>query len=285
MAAAVRAARRSAAIATPFLTADVASFLVRACDDGNARNRRLLTALNGAAVEAGYLDPDAVEEFIAAGFEAKSLRNLHAKLLIADKAWALLGSGNLTTAGSNGGNAELGIVLDRSQAKTALEELFEPWWAAAEPLDVGYMRALRKKRPRAARRRRRDGRGGIFTAPTGVDLGAFSKGKQGSGYWLKILYGSEDRAKAAHWHGRTWVSDRHTERPSGGKPLREPSYRVGEHLVIYVSTGPRKACPAIVRVAKPPVFDPNLVAREASKEDANKYGWVTWVDWPGPRPR
>jgi hypothetical protein len=260
------------------MTAEVAAYLVRACDDGAAKELRLLTAVNTAAVEGGYLDPDAIEEFIAAGFSARSLRNLHAKLFIADDRWALVGSGNLTTAGSNGGNAELGVVLDAGQAKKARRRYFDPWWAAGESIDLSYLRSLRKKRPRSPTKRRRDGRGGIFDAPPGVDLGAFSQEKKGSGYWLKILYGSEERATAAHWRGRTWVSDRHTERANGGTPLRRPSYRVGEHLVVYVSTGPRKACPAIVRVADDPVFDPDLVARESSREDAKRYGWVTWVD-------
>lgn len=278
MASAARRARRSVIVVSPFMTADVAAYLVRACDDGAARDRRLLTALNAAAVEGGYLDPDAVQEFIAGGFETRSLRNLHAKLLIADDSWALVGSGNLTTAGSNGGNAELGVVLDPAQARQARKKHFDRWWKEAEPLDVAYMQSLRRKRPRAPKRRRRDGRGGIFNQASDVDLGAFSRDKTGSGYWLKILYGSEDRATAAHWRGRTWVSDRHTERPGGGNPLGKPSYRVGEHLVIYVSTGPRKACPAIVRVADPPTFSPDLVEREASRADAERYGWVTWVD-------
>jgi phosphatidylserine/phosphatidylglycerophosphate/cardiolipin synthase-like enzyme len=116
---ACRRARNRIDIATPFLSAEVAGYLVRACDDGRARDRRLITALNSPAVEGGYLDPDAVEELISAGFKARSLRNLHAKVLIADSVWALIGSGNLTGAGANGGNAELGIVLTPEQARRA----------------------------------------------------------------------------------------------------------------------------------------------------------------------
>ncbi len=78
---------------------------MRACDEGDACDRRFITALNSPAVEGGYLDPDAVEELLSAGFEARSLRNLHAKVLIADSTWGLIGSGNLTAAGANGGNA------------------------------------------------------------------------------------------------------------------------------------------------------------------------------------
>lgn len=232
MAVACREARTEIDIATPFLSANVAAYLVRACDDGKARKRRLLTAMNTAAVEGGYLDPDGVEEFVAAGFEVRSLTNLHAKVLIADAKWALIGSGNLTTAGSNGGNAELGVVLDQVQARTAQKKHFNPWWAAAEPLDLAWMRRLKRKAPASPKRRRREGQGGTFKALAGVDLDGFSASKYDSGYWLKILYGTDERTLASHWRKRMWVSDRHTVRDDG-KVMRKPSYKIGEHLVIY----------------------------------------------------
>jgi phosphatidylserine/phosphatidylglycerophosphate/cardiolipin synthase-like enzyme len=271
-------ARSHIDIATPFLSADVAAYVVRACDDGTARERRFITALNVPAVEGGYLDPDGIEEFIAGGFEARSLRNLHAKAIIVDGAWALIGSGNLTVAGSNGANAELGIVLDSRQAKQARRDHFEHWWAAAEPVDLKWLRTLKRREPSSSRRRRREGQGGLLHTPASVDLRAFSRDRHDSGYWLKILYSDDDRMTARHWRRRMWVSDRHTDRPGGGDPLRRPSYKVGEHLVIYVTRGERQACPAVVRVAQAPEFDPGLVAREASREDAKKWGWVTWVE-------
>ncbi len=278
MALACRRATTSIDIATPFLSADVAAFLIRACDDGKARDRRFITALNAAAVEGGYLDPDGIQELIAADFKCRSLRNLHAKVLIADGRWGLIGSGNLTVAGVNGGNAELGIVLDAKQAKEARRQHFDRWWDAAEPLDVQWMRRLKRRAPSSAQRRRREGRGGLLPTSGGVDLGSFTQDKVGSGYWLKILYGSDEGMTARHWSRRTWISDRHTARGNGSEPKGRPSYKVGEHLVIYVSRGVRKACPAIMRVAEPPTFDPALVAREASEADAAKWGWVTWVD-------
>lgn len=278
MAHACRHAKTKVDIAAPFLSADVAAYLVRACDEGGARERRFITALNRAAIEGGYLDPDGVEELVAGGFEARSLRNLHAKVLVADGTWGLIGSGNLTVAGANGANAELGIVLNAEQAKAATRDHFDRWWDAALPLDMKWMRSVRRRAPSSATQRRREGRGGLLPATAGVDLSGLSTSKVGSGYWLKILYGSEERMTARHWRRRMWVSDRHIERPGGGKPKGEPTYKVGEHLVIYVSRGERNACPAIMRVAERPVFDPELVARDASPGDAKQWGWVTWVE-------
>ncbi len=118
MAAALKQARTSISIATPFLSRSVAGQLVRAADESVARRRRLLTALNDQAVAGGYLSIDGIEDFVAANFEVQALYgNLHAKVLITDTHWALIGSGNLTEAGSNGRNAELGVVL-RSPAST-----------------------------------------------------------------------------------------------------------------------------------------------------------------------
>jgi hypothetical protein len=279
MAAALRQATASIAIATPFLSRSVAGHLVRAADEGSARRRRLITALNESAVMGGYLSIVAIEEFIAAHFEVRSLRNLHAKVLIADGSWALIGSGNLTEAGVNGRNAELGIVLTPQQAGEAERLYFERWWGAAEPLDLAYMRSLRRHgEPKAPDRQRRKGRGGIYRPARELDLPDLRGNTHESGYWLKTQYYSDDRARASHWKGTTWVSDRHTERPGGGKPLYEPTYKVGEHLVIYLTRGPRRACPAIVRVTAPPTYDPNLVADEDSPESAERWGWVTRVE-------
>jgi phosphatidylserine/phosphatidylglycerophosphate/cardiolipin synthase-like enzyme len=213
MAGACQRARNRIDIASPFLSVEVAAYLVRACDEGRARDRRFITALNGAAVEGGYLDPDAVDELIAAGLDARSLRNLHAKALIADGSWALIGSGNLTVAGANGGNAELGAVLSPAQSRTAQREFFDRWWARAEPLNARWMRSIRRHAPRRPERRRREGHGGLFQVSGGVDLGGFSANKVDSGYWLKIQYTTEAHMTARYWQRRTWISDRHTEPP------------------------------------------------------------------------
>lgn len=116
---ALRSSRESIEIATPFLSLPVAEQLVRAGDEGRADECRLVTAVNDAAVLGGYLDPSTIEAFIDAGFEVRSLRNLHAKVVVVDRVWGIVGSGNLTSAGLDGHNAELGVVLSRAQARAA----------------------------------------------------------------------------------------------------------------------------------------------------------------------
>ncbi len=276
LASAIAGAKQSVALATPFLSSRVAWHLVRAADEGGASKRRFLTALNVAAVEGGYLDPNGVEAFVAAGFDVRSLRNLHAKAAVVDDRWELVGSGNLTVAGSNGGNSELGVVLTPPQARAARADFFDPWWEAAEPLDMSYLRSLRtRKRPRSPERRQRQGQGGFFKAPLGIDLDSETLDAKSSGYWLKIMYGTPERIAASYWRRLAWISDRHTMRE--GQPIRRPTYQVGDHLVVYLSRGHRRACPAILRVKKLPVFDPERVRRETNAHDAEKWAWVTEV--------
>lgn len=273
---ALRSARKSVVIATPFLSHQVAALLVR--ESIGIPNRRLLVALNDAAVEAGYLDPRGVEEFLLGDFEIRSLRNLHAKVVVADRRWALVGSGNLTVAGSNGGNAELGVVLTQQQARRAVGSFFEPWWAVGEPLDVARLRRLaRRRRPPYPERRQRAGQGGLFKTDAGSELRAFVDDPSRGGYWLKIMHHRPERENEKNWRGNFWISDVHRLRPSDGAPLLKPNYRLGDRLVVYLSRGGRRACPAIVRVTRLPRYDPDLVRREGRPDDYKSWSWVTEV--------
>jgi hypothetical protein len=275
--AALRTSRDSVRIAAPFLSLPVAQLMVRATRFGSSGERRLLTALNEQAIDGGYLDPWAITEFERSEFEIRSLRNVHAKVVLIDNAWGVIGSGNLTEAGSNGGNAELGIVLTPDQTATATSDFFDRWWRVAEPIDPEYLERLRKRvRRRAPARDRRDhGQGGFYRTEPGTALERYRADPQNSGYWLKIMYGDEDRARAATWRRTRWVNDRHTDTPAG--PARRPTYAIGDLLVVYLSRGARRGCPAIMRVAGPPVFDPQTVAA-ASPGDETKWAWVTPVE-------
>jgi hypothetical protein len=274
---ALRGARNSIAIATPFLSHQVAALLVR--EAIGIPNRRLLIALNDAAVEGGYLDPRGVAEFLRGDFQIRSLRNLHAKVVVVDRRWALVGSGNLTVAGSNGGNAELGVVLSPSQARKAIGSFFEAWWTAGEPLDVARLRRLaNRRRPASPERRQRAGQGGLFKTDAGSELKAFVDDPARGGYWLKIMHHRPERESENNWRGNFWISDVHRLRPSDGAPLLKPNYRLGDRLVIYLSREGRRACPAIVRVTGLPRYDPDTVRREGRPDDYKSWSWVTEVE-------
>ncbi|MDP9135814.1 MAG: phospholipase D-like domain-containing protein [Actinomycetota bacterium] len=274
---ALRGARRSVAIAAPFLSLPVADRLIRAADAGKAAQRRLITAVNDAAVAGGYLDPYAVERFVEAGFEVRSLRNLHAKVVVVDGTWGIVGSGNLTAAGLDGGNAELGVVLGAKQAVAARDRHFASWWRAAEPVDMARLRRIAaQRRPRSPRDRQRAGQGGIWKPP--IKKAPRLPRRRGSGgYWLKIMYDLPGRRPASHWRDGAWISDRHTLAPDG-RALRRPSYEIGDHLVVYLAGGEQPRCPAVLQVTAEPVFDPRRVRREGRAGDDERWAWLTEVD-------
>jgi hypothetical protein len=212
LAVALRTSSSSVRVAAPFLSLAVAQLIVRATRLGRSSQRRLLAALNPSAVEGGYLDPMAVEAFADSEFEVRSLPNLHAKAVLIDASWGVIGSGNLTEAGSNGGNAELGIMLDPEQTAEAERAFFDRWWKAAEPIEPSDLRRLRKKRPPAPERRRTRGHGGFYKTPPGSELAAYQADPRQSPYWLKIVYARPGRERASTWRGTTWVNDSHSER-------------------------------------------------------------------------
>jgi hypothetical protein len=91
------------------------------------------------------------------------------------------------------------------------------------------------------------------------------------------MYDLPGRHPASHWRTAHWVGDRHTFSPDG-RPLRRPTYEIGDHLVVYLTRGERAACPAIVRVTAEPVFDPRRVKREGRRGDDEKWAWLTEVE-------
>jgi phosphatidylserine/phosphatidylglycerophosphate/cardiolipin synthase-like enzyme len=74
-------------------------------------------------VRRGVLSLAGLETLRAAGFELRSVPNLHVKAAIVDTDWGLAGSGNLTVSGlaaHSNGNVELGIVLVLTAATAPL---------------------------------------------------------------------------------------------------------------------------------------------------------------------
>lgn len=102
-------------------------------------------------------------------------------------------------------------------------------------------------------------------------------------FWLKLVYNDEREDPVEYWRRASWVSDAHETLPNGrpklrldGQPTRQPSYAVGDELVVYDLEFER--CPARLRVRTPPKFDPDRVGREGSPGDAARWGWLTEVE-------
>ena len=113
----LRRARREGRIATPFLSEPVARQLVAETTLARARTFSLLTWLTDASTGSGFLDPHGLDVLIEAGWNVRSLRRLHAKVVLVDGNFGLVGSGNFTAAGLQGGNVELGVVCRHPNAR------------------------------------------------------------------------------------------------------------------------------------------------------------------------
>ena len=117
----IRSAKDRIWLVSPFISAPVAASICTAAAESRASERRLLTALDARSVQCGVLDPAALSLLRDCEFEIASVDNLHAKFMLVDSAWGLIGSGNLTGAGmggeDGGGNYEMGVLLTREACR------------------------------------------------------------------------------------------------------------------------------------------------------------------------
>jgi hypothetical protein len=100
----------------------------------------MLVSLDARAVQSGALSVVALQRVLSAGGAVRSAVNLHAKLVVVDDRWALVGSGNLTAGGVNGGNAELGVEV--LMGASEVRAVFDRWWAEVGPeaqVDAGTL--------------------------------------------------------------------------------------------------------------------------------------------------
>src|SRR3954469_17135953 len=92
-------ARLVVRLASPFLSEEVAAAVAAEAQAGHAETLRLLTAVTERSVATGVLSARGLRLLLDASWEIRSIPNLHAKLALMDRAWGLLGSGNLTGSG------------------------------------------------------------------------------------------------------------------------------------------------------------------------------------------
>ncbi len=257
-------------LVSPFLTTSVALEIAEAAKDASAGDLRLLTALTPRSVQAGVLNPAALTILLGERFEIASIPNLHAKVSLVDSDWGLVGSGNLTgtgLGGAEGGNVELGVLLDQVQREAA-SDLVESWWRDEAKLvtaeELSAFSALPKFPPPPDK-------------PTAVGELLNLAGRQGleglliedgetasrRNYWIKSNYHRPDDEQ---WWYRNWISD-----------WRRGPYQEGDLIVLYLSArdnGPAR-CPAVAEVTSPSRWDPEWVRQHRDEEAAERWPYVT----------
>lgn len=264
----VEAAEQRIFLASPFLTMRVAAHLAEMSSRSAAADRRLITALVPQSVRSGVLDPSALLHLREAGFEIRSIRNLHAKLSLVD-GWGLVGSGNLTKAGLGGtarGNVELGVVLSVAQIAEA-GDYFDGWWQRARPVGPGVLEAFDSIERIASASGGSQPFGPAWEEPQteALDrvLAEDTASASARGYWIKSAYHSPEEPD---WWMRGWISDAHL-----------PKYEIGDLIFIYLGKengGPQR-CPAVVRVISQAREDSKWVVEHRDEEAAGQWPYVT----------
>lgn len=283
----VRRAQSELIIAAPFISKGVAAEISRASLAARAGKRMLLTALNEDAVARGYLDPAGLRILAESGFEIRSVRNLHAKFVLVDRDWGVVGSGNLTSkglAGKRRRNLELGVVLTTTQV-VAARKIAMRWWQRSGPVDDKVLSKYIKLERHAGSVRRRSGGVGPFIdgeddGEAIPDLGRSGRGggRARTGLWLKMLYHHTRRDIPDWWRRVEWISDGRPP-PSPERLVGGPRYRVGDLMVFYLleKRGPVRCCPAVAEVESATEYSPEFVAANGAPGDELQWPWVTKV--------
>jgi PLD-like domain len=264
-------AKVSVWLASPFISHPIAEELARANSTAGLQ-RRLLTALVAGSVRVRALDPHALTLLSKAGWEIRSIRNLHAKLSLIDSRWGLVGSGNLTNAGLGStakGNVELGVVLNPAQIAAAAA-IYEDWWDEAKPVTEVEIERFAAIPPAQKGGAPEEGVGPALEIADPADLktilGADDPTRR---YWVKANYHKRRTDGRGWWH-RNWISD-----------WRRASYRKGDLILLYLGAeydGPRR-CPAVVRVTREAQREPEFVARaDGDPEAAKRWPYVTRIE-------
>jgi len=266
----IAAARQRVWLASPFITAPIAAQIGDAAAQSSAKDLRLLTALTPRSVQVGVLSPAALAHLRKRDFRIATIPNLHAKVNLVDSGWCLVGSGNLTgtgLGGAEGGNVELGVLLNAAQIRSAAA-LLEGWWEQeADPVgdeEIAAYAALPKFPWR-----------GSAPRPAGAPLGLVGvAGLEGllaehaslnpdRRYWIKSNYHRPDEQQ---WWHRDWISD-----------WRQGPYAKDDLIVLYLSArdGGPACCPAVVRVTVPSIHDPQWVIEHRDPNAAERWPYVT----------
>jgi hypothetical protein len=211
------------------------------------------------------------------GFEIASIPNLHAKVSLVDSRWGLVGSGNLTgtgLGGEEGGNIELGVLLNQVQIDASTELVAHWWEEEADPVGperIAKFAAL-PPFPKFEDEPPPVGTPLPLVSSEGLERVLAENAVPGRNYWIKSNY---HRPGEERWWHRNWISD-----------WRQGPYEVDDLIVLYLSArdGGPACCPAVVQVAKPSRKDSEWVRRHRDADAAERWPYVTETSVVGELP-
>jgi hypothetical protein len=261
---ALGAASDEVLLASPFLSIRVAKQLAALAGKSAAR-WSLLTRLDAAAAAGGYLSTDGLRALVDAGVKIGHARRLHAKVYLADDAFGIIGSANLTGSGlgtSAEPNLEMSLRLDVSAAREARTQV-NAWWRESVPVyrkDLDELDRRARELPRTIAVQLTAELGAAEDEfPPLVDLISDARQRK---LWVKAQYGQPNYDQ---WRTEFWFSS---------AAHRRPSFTPGDLVLIYAKDA--HACYAIVEVIDEPRNDPSYIMERGGRpeEEAKRWPWV-----------
>ncbi|MGC2422596.1 MAG: phospholipase D-like domain-containing protein [Candidatus Acidiferrales bacterium] len=140
----VASARKELRIAVPYYSEDIIRIIL---ERSKGTDRYFLLKLSDGEVRDGVQSPRAVRLLQEHACTVKFIKNLHAKIFIADRNQAVVTSSNLTNSGLSE-NAEVGVLIDEPKAVQAVLSTFEKWYDKAGSIgdaELSRLESLPKK--------------------------------------------------------------------------------------------------------------------------------------------
>jgi len=250
-------------LTSPYLSYDVCR-RVAAAAEGSARSWQLMTTLDPSAVANGYLSVKGVRELMQARVEISHVSRLHAKCFIVGTR-AMLGSANLTGAGlgsSASPNHELGVELDREQAREALRSI-GGWPSRIVSSDDLLKLESDGRNLTAESTQPRSAPDDADSALSFAERLLRDARDEDRSLWIKLEYGTPKRDG--------WKQPSFFASPRKGRP----GFRPGD--LVFICAKETRDCYAVVEVTAEAEYQPEDYAVAVSVErpgDLDRWPWV-----------
>lgn len=140
----VASAQKELRIAVPYYSEGVIKMILKR---SKASHKHFLLRLSDGEVRDGVQSPRAVRLLQEHHCTVKFIKNLHAKIFIADRSQAIVTSSNLTNPGLSR-NVEVGVLIDEPKAVLAVLSTFEKWYDKAgciSDAELSRLESMQKK--------------------------------------------------------------------------------------------------------------------------------------------
>jgi HKD family nuclease len=129
-------------IVSPWIKNDALRYVLGQ-DSNRAKRCRVLTVGDLKDFLKGSSDIAAIEWLLEAGADVRLISNLHAKIYLAGRIFAIVASANLTSSGLED-NLEFGVLIDNFEEIIVLVQIVEEWFSKGKRVDVNWLHSMQQ---------------------------------------------------------------------------------------------------------------------------------------------